>query len=166
MARALAAGALDQLMGKDAAAFRPLADRTPNGESRTFAFERTEPLDERFEATVDSGRLVKAVLTPTYPHDVDEAVSTRKKYLDWLQGAVGVGIDFVGVVTGGVCVHLLGGAARGEAPLGAGVQRDLAALGRGVLVQLDGVRRALRCGGQQLLVRWRIFSARWRFRSA
>ncbi len=105
VARALAAGALDRLMGKDAAAFRPLADRTPNGETRTFAFERTAPLDERLEATVDSGRLVKAVLTPTYPHDVDEAVSARKKYLDWLQGAVGVGIDFVGVALA-ACVYI------------------------------------------------------------
>ena len=105
VARALAAGALDQLMGKDAAAFQPMADRAPNGESRTFAFERTEPLDERFEATVDSGRLVKAVVTATYPHDVDEALSARKKYIDWLQGAVGIGIDFVGVSLA-ACVYI------------------------------------------------------------
>ncbi|MDR3699964.1 MAG: PP2C family protein-serine/threonine phosphatase [Candidatus Sulfopaludibacter sp.] len=95
-ARALAAGALDRLMGKDAAAFRPSADRSPNGDNHTFVFERTAPLNERFEATVDSGRVVKAEVTASYPHDVDEALNERKKYINWLQGGVGIGIDFVG----------------------------------------------------------------------
>ncbi|HWD00655.1 MAG TPA: PP2C family protein-serine/threonine phosphatase [Candidatus Sulfopaludibacter sp.] len=122
--RAIAQTALAQAMGKDAAAFQPAAEPTRGGDGLVFAFERSAPLAERFEATIDAGRLVKAEVTPAYPRNsgsmeistnintatgVVTSTSTtrndRKKYIDVFTGAVGVGIDFLGGVLA-ACVYI------------------------------------------------------------
>ena len=104
-ARALAETTLARFVGNGAQAFRPLPDIPQNGDSNLFSYERTAPLAERFEATIDGGRLVKADLTPVYGHEVDDALSARKKYVNWLDGAVGVGIDFLGIILA-ACVYV------------------------------------------------------------
>lgn len=97
-APAIASGALARITGADAASFHSLPESSPEAGTRVFAYERTATVNQRFEATVSGGRLVKAELTPQYGRDVDRAVSAQKKYRSWFEGAAAVGIVFLGTV--------------------------------------------------------------------
>ncbi len=104
-ARRLADGALARIAGTQASDFHLLPDLGRNDDAVVFAYERTSPLAQRFNATIDAGRVVKVELTTTYGHDVDTGLSARKKYSDWFQGAIAVGIDFV-LTAVAICVYV------------------------------------------------------------
>jgi hypothetical protein len=101
-AEAVARRAMSTLLGNHAAAFREAQGSTQNGDRRVIAFERTEPVAERFEAEVDGSQLVKAELNPVYDApssgglQLSSNLSSRKKYINWFTGVVGVLIYFGG----------------------------------------------------------------------
>ncbi len=101
----LALHALQKMAGEDAAKFHALPESAPDADSRVFSYEWPGGVAQHFEATTNTGRLVKAQLTAVYGRPVEQAVSARKKYGNWLKGGVGVGIDFLGGVLA-ACVYV------------------------------------------------------------
>jgi serine phosphatase RsbU (regulator of sigma subunit) len=118
-ARSLASSALNWIVGKDAALFRPVPGPPEKEGTLVIAFERREPVEERFEATVNGAALVKTELIPLYIHrrevvalpnrasqkspiqvsvSVDDDQRGRSKAVDWLSGAAAIAIDFLGTV--------------------------------------------------------------------
>lgn len=97
-ARKIAGNALRLFTGSDAGAFQPVTDAAPSSGNLLFAWERGGLLTQRFEATVDNDRLVKAELKPVYNRDFDEAFNSRKTYVNWLDGASGILIYIAGTV--------------------------------------------------------------------
>lgn len=101
-ARGVARRAMATLIGSEAAGFHDAAGSTQNGGRRLFAFERAEPVAERFEAEVDGGTLVRAELAPLYDSNargglqISSNLSSRKKYINWFTGVVAVLIYFGG----------------------------------------------------------------------
>ena len=101
-ARDVVQKAMTTLLGSDAAGFHEGPGSTQNGDRRVFHFERTEPVAERFEAEVSGSGLVKAELAPVYDAvsggglHISSTVSSRKKYINWFTGVVGVLIYFGG----------------------------------------------------------------------
>lgn len=97
-ARAIAAGAFTRILGKDAAAFQAVPDVGKSDGNLVFACERPAPQAARLEATVSGSRLIKAELTAQYGADVTNALSSRKKYRNWLASAVGMAVYSLGTL--------------------------------------------------------------------
>lgn len=100
-AQPLAQNALDKMLGAEASKFHLLPDIAQNSDGRLFAFESAGPLVERFEATVDGSRLVKAELTAHYGPEIGDGMSARKKYVNWLTAAVVIALYIVGTMLAG-----------------------------------------------------------------
>jgi hypothetical protein len=110
-AQSLAQSTMTKLLGPEAAAFQPVSDPTHGSEGTVFVFQRTQPIAQRFEATVNAGRLVKAEVSGVYDAtgirgiQVSSKLNNRKKYINWFTGAVGVVIGFGGGLLA-ACVYV------------------------------------------------------------
>jgi serine phosphatase RsbU (regulator of sigma subunit) len=97
-ATTLAATALQRIAGPDAPAFRSVPGPSETDGTQVIAFEKDKPVRERFEATVNGARLVKAELKPVKGGDDDDAQRAGRKVVTWLSGAAGVVLYFLGTV--------------------------------------------------------------------
>lgn len=109
--QAVAQSTLVKLLGPEADAFQQTADATRGSDGIVYLFQRSQPVAQRFEVTINANRLVKAEVSAAYDStgirgiQVSNSLNNRKKYVTGFNAVVGILIDFGGGLLA-ACVYV------------------------------------------------------------